>query len=84
MYERSRMELAHTRSVIEKAKDKGVIKEVTFDGKPALRKGTQSSAFQDKSSSSYSQTTGTDVHSELIDFKKFLFLRNSEFTHINT
>ncbi len=62
--------------MIEKAKDKGFIKEITFAGKPALQKGkgNQSSViFRDKTSSLYSQTTGTDIHSELIDFKKFMF-----------
>eukprot|EP00112_Aurelia_sp_Birch-Aquarium-sp1_P013001 Seg2739.2 transcript_id=Seg2739.2/GoldUCD/mRNA.D3Y31 product="hypothetical protein" protein_id=Seg2739.2/GoldUCD/D3Y31 len=73
---------AHTRLVIEKATDKGVIKEITFGGKPALRKGNQSSVvFRDKSSSSYSQTTGSDIYSELIDFKKFMF---SEIANLRT
>ena len=29
---------AHAMSMIKKAKDQGVIKEITFGGKPALRK----------------------------------------------
>ena len=66
---------AHTSEVSDReAKDEGVIKEVTFGGKPALQKGKQSSVFGDKSSSSYSQTAVTDIYSEMIDFKKFVFL----------
>ena len=48
---------AHARSMIEKAKDQGVIKEITFGGKPALQKNNQSVIFRDRLSSTSTQTT---------------------------
>ena len=69
----------HARSMIEKAKDQGVIKEITFGGKPALRKNCQSVIFRDRLSSTSTQTTGTNIYSEFMQFKK---LTSSEIANL--
>ena len=61
---------AHARSMIEKAKDQGVIKEITFGGKPALRKNNQTVISRDRLNSTSTQTTGTDIYNEFMEFKK--------------
>ena len=55
--------------MIEKAKDQGVIKEITFGGKPALRKKNQSVIFRDSFRSTSTQTTGTSIYIEFMEFK---------------
>ena len=61
---------AYAGSMIEKAKDQGVIKEIIFGGKPALRKNNQSVIFRDRLGFTSTQTTGTNIYSEFMQFKK--------------
>ena len=65
----------HTSSMIENSKDQGVIKEITFGGRPALRKNNESAIFRDRECSPSTQTTDTDMYGE---FMKFINSTSSE------